>query len=98
MASRLSKPIKAWKALPKTTARHKGINSLRRAQLFPKVYEGSVTLFWPAKTCAHQKDLVDGCAALAHGGMEVHEIPGTHLDIIKETKRERAAPKFTLLP
>jgi thioesterase domain-containing protein len=28
--------------------------------------------------------LVEGWRALAGGGIEVHEIPGSHLDIVKE--------------
>jgi thioesterase domain-containing protein len=48
------------------------------------VYDGRVTLFWASGDLRASYDLVSGWNALAQGGMELHEIPGNHLNIIKE--------------
>jgi amino acid adenylation domain-containing protein len=50
----------------------------------PKVYDGRVTLFWASKDLRAKFDLIEGWQTLAREGMELHEIPGTHLDMIKE--------------
>ncbi|HBB98647.1 MAG TPA: non-ribosomal peptide synthetase [Blastocatellia bacterium] len=50
----------------------------------PKVYDGRVTLFWASNDLNAKFDLIEGWQTLARDGMELHEIPGTHLDMIKE--------------
>jgi thioesterase domain-containing protein/acyl carrier protein len=80
--------------LPKTLRDVKEFNSLAVRNYVPKVYGGSVTLFWASEDLRTSKDLVDGWRALAGGGMEVHEIPGTHLDIIKEPHVSELATKL----
>ncbi|HMH45801.1 MAG TPA: amino acid adenylation domain-containing protein [Pyrinomonadaceae bacterium] len=50
----------------------------------PKVYDGRVTLFWASRDLSAKFDLIEGWQTLARDGMELHEIPGTHLDMIKE--------------
>jgi thioesterase domain-containing protein/acyl carrier protein len=84
----------AGRSLPKTLRDIKEFNSLAVRNYVPKVYEGSVTLFWASADLRTSKDLVDGWRALAGGGMEVHEIPGTHLDIIKEPHVSHLATKL----
>ena len=60
----------------------------------PRVYDGKVTLFWASADLRTSIDLVEGWRALAGGGMEVHEIPGSHLDIIKEPHVQDLAAKL----
>jgi aspartate racemase len=84
----------AGRSLPKTLRDVKEFNSLAVRNYVPKVYEGSVTLFWASEDLRTSKDLVEGWRALAAGGMEVHEIPGTHLDIIKEPHVSDLATKL----
>jgi aspartate racemase len=62
----------------------KEFNSLAVRAYTPQVYDGKVTLFWASADLRTSIDLVEGWRALAGGGIEVHEIPGSHLDIIKE--------------
>jgi amino acid adenylation domain-containing protein len=85
----------AGKALPKTLRDVKEFNSLAVRNYVPKVYQGSVTLFWASEDLRTSKDLVDGWRALAGGGIDVHEIPGTHLDIIKEPHVSDLAAKLS---
>src|SRR6266403_3610007 len=80
--------------LPKTLRDVKEFNSLAVRNYVPKVYEGSVTLFWASEDLRTSKDLIEGWRALVGGGMEVHEIPGTHLDIIKEPHVSELATKL----
>ena len=84
----------AGRSLPKTLRDVKEFNSLAVRNYVPKVYDGLVTLFWASEDLRTSKDLVDGWRALAGGGIEVHEIPGTHLDIIKEPHVSDLAAKL----
>jgi amino acid adenylation domain-containing protein len=68
-------------------------NSLAARNYIPQVYDGKVTLFW-ASGDLRAYDLVDGWKVLATGGIEVHEIPGTHLNIIKEPHVAELARKL----
>ena len=43
-----------------------------------------MTLFWASKDLRAKFDMLEGWRALARGGMELIEVPGTHLDMIKE--------------
>jgi thioesterase domain-containing protein/acyl carrier protein len=70
--------------LPRMLKDIKEFNSLAVRDYTPKVYDGKVTLFWASADLRTSIDLVEGWRALAGGGIEVHEIPGSHLDIIKE--------------
>jgi thioesterase domain-containing protein len=85
----------AGRSLPQTLRDVKEFNSLAVRNYVPKVYEGSVTLFWASEDLRTSRDLVEGWRALAGGGMEVHEIPGTHLDIIKEPHVSELATKLS---
>jgi thioesterase domain-containing protein/acyl carrier protein len=86
--------LSAGRSLPKTLRDVKEFNSLAVRNYVPKVYDGSVTLFWASEDLRTSKDLVEGWRALAGAGMEVHEIPGTHLDIIKEPHVSDLATKL----
>lgn len=70
--------------LPRMLKDIKEFNSLAVRAYTPQVYDGKVTLFWASADLRTSIDLVEGWRALAGGGIEVHEIPGSHLDIIKE--------------
>jgi aspartate racemase len=75
---------KVGRPLPRMLKDIKEFNSLAVRAYTPKVYDGPVTLFWASADLRTSLDLVEGWRALAGGGIEVHEIPGSHLDIIKE--------------
>lgn len=58
-------------------------NSLAARNYTPQSYDGKVTLFW-ASGDLRAYDVVEGWRVLASGGVEVHEVPGNHLNIVKE--------------
>lgn len=58
-------------------------NSMAGHEYVPQVYDGRVTLFW-ASGDLRAYDLVEGWRVLVPRGIEVQEISGTHLNIIKE--------------
>ncbi len=80
--------------LPRMLKDIKEFNSLAIRDYAPKVYDGKVTLFWASADLRTSIDLVDGWRALAGGGIEVHEIPGSHLDIVKEPHVQELASKL----
>jgi amino acid adenylation domain-containing protein len=69
-------------------------NWLAAREYTPCFYDGQITLFWASKDLRAKFDLLEGWQALALGGMEVHEVPGTHLDMIKEPHVEELAKKL----
>jgi thioesterase domain-containing protein/acyl carrier protein len=71
------------------------LNSLAVRQYVPQVYDGHVTLFWASTDLRASVDFVEGWRALASGGIDVHEIPGTHLDIVKEPHVTELASKLS---
>jgi amino acid adenylation domain-containing protein len=81
--------------LPRMLKDIKEFNSLAVRAYTPQVYDGKVTLFWASADLRTSIDLVEGWRALAGGGIEVHEIPGSHLDIIKEPHVGDLANKLT---
>jgi len=70
-------------------------NSLAAHRYVPQGYDGKVTLFWASGDLRASNDLVEGWRALAIGGIEVQEIPGNHLNIIKEPHVEVLANKLS---
>jgi amino acid adenylation domain-containing protein len=70
-------------------------NSLAVREYVPQVYDGRVTLFWASGDLRSSNDLVEGWRALAGGGIEVHEIPGSHLDIVREPHVQELAKKLS---
>lgn len=85
---------KFGRPLPRTLRDIQEFNSLAVREYVPRVYDGKVTLFWASADLRTSIDLVAGWRALAGGGMEVHEIPGSHLDIIKEPHVQELAVKL----
>jgi aspartate racemase len=69
-------------------------NWLAAQKYCPQSYNGRVTLFWASKDLRAKFDMVEGWQALARGGVDLHEIPGTHLDMIKEPHVSELARKL----
>jgi thioesterase domain-containing protein len=69
-------------------------NWLAAHEYVPHFYEGRITFFWASSDLRAKFDLLEGWQALARGGMEVHEIPGTHLDMIKDPHVAELAKKL----
>ncbi len=70
-------------------------NWLAAHRYVPRLYEGPVTLFWASSDLRAKFDMIEGWRKLAPGGLDVHEIPGTHLDIIKEPHVAAVAKKLS---
>jgi amino acid adenylation domain-containing protein len=81
--------------LPQMLKDVKEFNSLAVREYVPQVYDGEVTLFWASEDLRTSIDLVEGWRVLAGGGIEVHEIPGSHLDIVKEPHVQDLASKLS---
>jgi amino acid adenylation domain-containing protein len=81
--------------LPRMLNDIKEINSLAVREYVPQVYDGKVTLFWASEDLRTSIDLVEGWRVLAGCGIEVHEIPGSHLDIVKEPHVGELATKLS---
>jgi thioesterase domain-containing protein/acyl carrier protein len=86
---------KLGRPLPRALRDVKEFNSLAVRSYTPQVYDGHVTLFWASADLRTSIDLVEGWRALAGDGIEVHEIPGSHLDIIKEPHVGELASKLS---
>jgi aspartate racemase len=86
---------KIGRPLPRVLRDIKEFNSLAVRAYTPQVYDGKVTLFWASADLRSSLDLVEGWRALAGGGIEVHEIPGSHLDIVKEPHVQQLAKKLS---
>jgi hypothetical protein len=59
-------------------------NSMAAHEYVPRIFEGQVTLFWASSDLRASFDLVAGWRVLAGGGIDMHEIAGSHLNLIKE--------------
>jgi thioesterase domain-containing protein/acyl carrier protein len=86
---------KSGRTLPRVLESATEFNSLAAHRYQPQAYDGLVTLFWARDDLRASNDLVAGWRALAIGGIEVQEIPGTHLNIIKEPHVAELANKLT---
>jgi amino acid adenylation domain-containing protein len=82
------------RALPSTFRDVQEFNWLAAHSYVPHLYDGKVTLFWASRDVRASFDLVTGWRVLAGGGMDVHEIPGSHLDMIKEPHVSELAAKL----
>jgi amino acid adenylation domain-containing protein len=80
--------------LPRALQDIKELNSVAVREYVPQIYDGHVTLFWASSDLRASVDFVEGWRALAGGGIEVHEIPGSHLDIVKEPHVGELAAKL----
>lgn len=70
--------------LPRSLRDVTQFNSMAVAEYTPRPYDGPITLFWASEDRRATFDLVDGWRVLALNGIEVHEIAGSHLNLIKE--------------
>jgi amino acid adenylation domain-containing protein len=70
--------------LPQALKDIEQFNWLAAQQYCPQPFDGRVTLFWASKDLRAKSDMVEGWQTLARGGMDLHEIAGTHLDMIKD--------------
>jgi len=86
---------KFGRPLPRMLKDIKEINSLAVRDYVPQVYDGKVTLFWASEDLRTSIDLVEGWRVLAGGGIEVYEISGSHLDIVKEPHVQDLASKLS---
>jgi amino acid adenylation domain-containing protein len=75
---------KRGQTLPRALHSVMEFNSLAARRYSPQAYDGKVTLFWASSDLRASDDSVKGWRTLATGGIEIQEIPGNHLDIIKE--------------
>lgn len=82
------------RALPRALRDVQEFNWLAAHNYVPQLYDGRVTLFWASSDLRASFDLVAGWRVIAGGGIEVHEIPGTHLNIIKEPHVAELARKL----
>ena len=70
--------------LPRLLRNIEQINFAAARNYVPKVYPGKVTLFLASADLTAAYDLKEGWEALAGEGLEIHEIEGDHINIIKE--------------
>jgi len=72
------------RALPPTLRNIEGLNFMAARNYVPRIYPGRVALFWASGDLTTSFDLLEGWRTLAAGGVDVHEISGNHINIIKE--------------
>jgi thioesterase domain-containing protein/acyl carrier protein len=72
------------RALPATLRNIEGLNFLAAREYLPRIYPGRVALFWASGDLTTSFDLLEGWQTLAAGGVDVHEISGNHINIVKE--------------
>ncbi len=87
--SKLWRTLYRWykrvgREIPVTLRKVEEFNWLAARDFVPRVYDGPVTLFWASSDLRAKFDMLEGWQTLAPGGLAVHEVSGTHLDIIKE--------------
>ena len=81
--------------LPRLLRNIEQINFAAARNYVPKVYPGKVTLFLASADLTAAYDLKEGWEALAGDGLEVHEIEGDHINIIKEPFVGQLAAELT---
>jgi len=59
-------------------------NFMAARNYIPPFYPGKVTLMWACDELRAMNDCLEGWSQLAAGGVEVREIPGDHINIIKD--------------
>jgi len=70
--------------LPDTLKDVEEFNWLAAQDYRPQPFDGRVTLFWASQDLRAKFDMLEGWRTLARGGLQRHEISGTHLNMIKE--------------
>lgn len=68
-------------------------NWLAASKFAPQAYDDRVTLFWASQDLRAKFDMIDGWQTLARH-LDIIEVPGTHLDIIKEPYVAELAAKL----
>jgi thioesterase domain-containing protein len=81
--------------LPRILRNIEQLNYTAIRQYVPQVYPGAVTLFLASGDVTVAYDLEEGWQALATGGVEIHEIEGNHINIIKEPFVGQLAAKLS---
>jgi thioesterase domain-containing protein len=81
--------------LPRSLKDVEQFNWLAAQHYRPQPFDGRVTLFWASQDLRAKFDMLEGWRVLARGGMELHEISGTHLDMIKEPHVADLAKKLS---
>ena len=85
---------KSGRELPSFLQSVQEFNFMAVMNYVPKVYSGKVTLFWASEDLRGSYDVQAGWRFLAEGGVETHNIPGNHLDIVKEPYVQTLAEKL----
>ena len=80
--------------LPPVLKNIEEINFTAVKDYVPRTYSGSVTLFL-ANDLTADYDLHDGWRELVEGGIDTHEIPGNHINIIKGAHVRALAEKLS---
>jgi amino acid adenylation domain-containing protein len=81
--------------LPAVLQNIEEINFIAVKEYEPQIYSGDITLFL-ASDLTSDYDLRDGWRELVRGRIDAHEIPGNHLNIIKEPHVRELAEKLRL--
>ena len=76
--------LKANRPLPPILQSVQEFNFMAVMNYVPKIYPGAVTLFWASEDLRGSYDVEAGWNFLATGGTEIINIPGNHLDIVKD--------------
>ena len=85
--------VRANRPLPKILQSVQEFNFMAVMNYVPKIYPGKVTLFWASEDLRGSYDVQEGWNFLA-GAVETHNIPGNHLNIIKEPYVQELAEKL----
>jgi thioesterase domain-containing protein/acyl carrier protein/NAD(P)-dependent dehydrogenase (short-subunit alcohol dehydrogenase family) len=81
--------------LPQKMGVTEEVNAYAATGYYPNVYPGKVTLFRSTKRTIQQgSDDFLGWEELAGGGVEVHDVPGTHFNILQEPVVQVLAEKL----
>lgn len=85
--------LKANRPLPPILQSVQEFNFMAVMNYVPKIYPGAVTLFWASEDLRGSYDVQEGWNFLA-AGVETHNIPGNHLNIVKEPYVQELAEKL----
>jgi thioesterase domain-containing protein len=85
--------VKVNRPLPQILQSVQEFNFMAVMNYVPKIYSGKVTLFWASEDLRGSYDVQDGWNFLA-AGVETHNIPGNHLNIVKEPYVQELAEKL----
>ena len=86
--------LSAGRPLPSLLRSVGEFNFMAVMNYVPKIYPGKATLFWANEDLRGTYDVEAGWNFLVQGGVEIHNIPGNHLDIVKEPYVQVLAEKL----